>query len=299
MTAEYVPCFVIMPFSKTSEEHTEVYWTEHFDSFLKPTIEEVQGVRAVRSEALRGDILRQIITNLVTFPIVVADLTDYNPNVYWELGVRQSFKHGTITIVENGTKLPFDLSAKGTLTYYPKEYIKNEGFKKQFKKALQDCISHPEVPDSPVLETISGRGSIFEIIRRDEATRRVKALVSECDRNLYTYQHILDLCKKNQEEEKKPKAQQARQFVTMRLSCSSIELLMTNRYLDEQDSFYAETENQYGVFIMINEQLSLWEIDPNTTELWFLSTLSPRKDSLDQYRTALVSILGKLTALHF
>ena len=34
------------------------------------------------------------------FIIVVADITDSKPNVYWELGVRQSFKHGTIIIRE-------------------------------------------------------------------------------------------------------------------------------------------------------------------------------------------------------
>lgn len=29
-------CFVIMPFSRTNDEHTESYWTKHFEDFLKP-----------------------------------------------------------------------------------------------------------------------------------------------------------------------------------------------------------------------------------------------------------------------
>jgi len=76
-------CFVIMPFSKTTKDHTKSYWTEHFKSFLKPLIEEYPGLEAHRSKALRGDILRQIITDLVVSHVVVADLTDHNPNVYW------------------------------------------------------------------------------------------------------------------------------------------------------------------------------------------------------------------------
>ncbi len=96
-------CFVIMPFSKTSEKHTKEYWTKHYETFIKPLIESGHSLIAERSSPLRGDILRQIVTDLVTAPIVVADLTDANPNVYWELGVRQSFKHGTITIAEEGT----------------------------------------------------------------------------------------------------------------------------------------------------------------------------------------------------
>ena len=116
-----------MPFSKTSDEHTEDYWTRHFDTFLKPLIEECPDLEAHRSEALRGDILRQIITDLIVSPVVVADLTASNSSVYWELGVPQSFKHGTITIAEEGTLLPFDLGSKGTLFYYPKDHIKKDG----------------------------------------------------------------------------------------------------------------------------------------------------------------------------
>lgn len=83
-------CFVIMPFSQTTDEHGEEYWTAHFERFLKPTIEEV-GLEARRSEPLRGDLVSEIVKELVVCPIVIADLTDLNANVFWELGVRQSF----------------------------------------------------------------------------------------------------------------------------------------------------------------------------------------------------------------
>ena len=89
--------------------HTTEYWREFYEECLKPLIEKNANIVAFRSEALRGDILSQIITDLVYSDIVVADLTDANPNVYWELGVRQSFAHRTITIMESGQQLPFDL----------------------------------------------------------------------------------------------------------------------------------------------------------------------------------------------
>lgn len=152
-------CFVIIPFSQTSEEHTEDYWNKHFEYFLKPLIKECGDLEVSRSEALRGDILKQIIRDLYDSSIVVADLTDKNPNVFWELGVRQSFKHGTVTIAEQDTKIPFDISTKGTLYYYPKNHVKNERFREQFKKAIMDCLSNPDSPDSQVLEVIPGRGT--------------------------------------------------------------------------------------------------------------------------------------------
>jgi hypothetical protein len=62
--------------------------------------------------------------------IVIADLTDSNPNVYWELGVRHSLKSGTILIKDHNYKIPFDLSKIGILSYYPEKHIKHEKFRR-------------------------------------------------------------------------------------------------------------------------------------------------------------------------
>jgi hypothetical protein len=77
-----------MPFSASSKRHTEDHWNHHFESFLKPLIETGKELEAFRSTPLRQEIVRQIVNDLVFSHIVVADLTDNNPNVYWELGVR-------------------------------------------------------------------------------------------------------------------------------------------------------------------------------------------------------------------
>lgn len=150
-------CFIIMPFSKSSEKHTEDYWTNHFYNFLKPEIENIPNVEVYRSEELRGDIVRKIIIDLYDSDIVIANLTDYNPNVFWELGVRQSLQYRTITIAEVSTKLPFDISTKRCIFYFPEGSEKNKKFFKDLKNAIVDCIENPEEPDSIVLETISSR----------------------------------------------------------------------------------------------------------------------------------------------
>lgn len=172
-------CFVIMSFSKTSDEHTEQYWDEHFEDFLKPLIEDYSSFEAHRSEALNGDIVKQIITRLITSPIVVADLTDFNPNVFWELGVRQSFKLGTLTIAEVGTVLPFDIFSKGTLFYHPNNHRKNAKFCKDFKNLITKIAKNDFSPDSSILETISGRGTLYEIVHQEETLRRMDALEQE------------------------------------------------------------------------------------------------------------------------
>jgi hypothetical protein len=252
-----------MPFSKTTDEHTEDYWTEHYEFFLKPLIEENPNLEAHRSKAMRGDIPSEIITDLVVSPVVVADLTDHNPNVFWELGVRQSFKHGTITIAEAGTKLPFDIGGKGSL-FYPRSHLDFEDFRKDFKEAIQDCLDNSDRPDSRVLETLSGRGSLFEIIRRDEAIRRLDAVLSECNRNLDILKIVVKRARDNQKNPKK------RMFATARFIVLAVELLITNRYVDEDQSFFESAEKYLSGIVAVNDQLNSWEYSSDSTEKWLL-----------------------------
>lgn len=273
-----------MPFSKSSEEHTEEYWCKHFESFLKPIIESDGAFEAIRSEPLRGDVLKQIITDLVVCPLVVADLTDKNPNVFWELGVRQSFKHGTITIAEEGTKIPFDISVKGILFYYPKDHIKNAEFGRKLKSAIVDCLTHAELPDSHVLETISGRGTIFQIFRRDEALRRLDALISEVFYNTA----IMNSIYKMLEEKKIP---------TDRLRLSCVELLVTSRYLDESNQFYELAEEYLVQVTVANEQLAVWEQFVESTKKWFNGSKDRIYRVLKDFQEAIAATKTKISSL--
>lgn len=161
-----------MPFSRSSENHTEDYWTNHFENFLKPEIEKVPVLEANRSDELRADILKQIILNLYNSFIVVADLTDRNTNVFWELGIRQSYQVKTITIAEEGTKLPFDVSTKRTLFYRPNDPRGDLKFCEDLNKALIDCIENPEKSDSIVLDTLPGRDFIHKAKTEEDSMKK-------------------------------------------------------------------------------------------------------------------------------
>ena len=261
-------CFVIMPFSKSTDIHTDEYWNKHYTNFLKPLIESSHVFKAMRSEALRGDILRQIITDLVTAPLVVANLTDANPNVYWELGVRQSFKHSTITIAEHDTKLPFDLTTKGTLFYDTNDYIKMEEFKKQFTKAIADCHENPEFPDSYVLETIGGRGTLYQILMRDESIRRVDALIAEIQDSRNLWKKIAQTCKKNIKI-REGSEHGTVEYRTEILRHCCVDLLISTRYLSTTPDFYNKAENYLGRVIATNERLPHWPARGAEIDKWF------------------------------
>jgi hypothetical protein len=255
-----------MPFSGTNELHTEAYWTDHFERGLKPLIEEVRGLKARRSAPLRENVLKQIISDLIVSRVLVADLTDYKPNVYWELGVRESFKEsGTVTIAEEGTTLPFNIGGKATLFYPTGGLAAWEVFRGRFKAALDDCLMHPDKSDSPVFESVGGRGSLFEIFSRDQAIRRLDALLEELRYNRNILTEITDNARKN------PKASR-RRYVTTPLLTASTELLVANRYIDENQRFYRGASYYHSLATAINERLILWPSLP-LMEKWLVKAI--------------------------
>ncbi len=121
--------------------------------------------------------------------------------------------------------------------YYPKDHLKDVDFRDDFKEAIQDSLVNPEKPDSHVLETLSGRGTLFEIFRRDEATRRLDTVLSECNRDLRLMDKAVRIAKENQERD-----HGEREFITERFGMSVIQLLTTNRYVNEHETFYEVAE---------------------------------------------------------
>jgi len=91
--------FVIMPFSETNSKHNSEYWRDFFENFVKPTVEKF-GYSCRRSSAQPANIVKDILTELLNTDLVIAVLTDFNANVWYELGVRHSIRRGTIMIIE-------------------------------------------------------------------------------------------------------------------------------------------------------------------------------------------------------
>jgi tetratricopeptide (TPR) repeat protein len=107
-----------------SPEHA--HFKAIYEQIIRPVLT-AAGYTVVRSDEIQrsGAISRDIILSLAEADIVVADLTDLNPNVFYELGVRHALRgKGTVMLVDTTRTdtIPFDLGAyrviqfKGELT---------------------------------------------------------------------------------------------------------------------------------------------------------------------------------------
>jgi hypothetical protein len=72
-------------------------------------------VKRADEDADPGMISDRVITDITHAELVVADLTDLNPNAFYELGIRHSTEKPTIHVAKSGTQLPFDNVAHRTI----------------------------------------------------------------------------------------------------------------------------------------------------------------------------------------
>jgi len=143
-------CFVIMPFSTTGS-CSEDEWTLLFEALFKPAIEGAGlDYECRRSVATRGNIVASILQELKESYVVLADLTDHNANVFYELGVRHSLKDRTILIAQKEEDIPFDLRA---YAYHIYDWFTEEGkeaFATRITELLSEIDNNPDRPDNPV-----------------------------------------------------------------------------------------------------------------------------------------------------
>ncbi|MFE7423787.1 hypothetical protein [Rhodococcus sp. NPDC057529] len=64
-----------------------------------------------------GSITHMVISRIVNSDLVVADLSDHNPNVFYELAVAHGYKKPVVTIMTAGQKVPFDIVDMRTVFY--------------------------------------------------------------------------------------------------------------------------------------------------------------------------------------
>lgn len=110
-------CFIIMPIGGSRSKTRK-----RSDLVLKEIINQAAkkcGFETIRSdmEPLPGEIPLQIVRHLRKDPMVVADLTDGNPNVFYELGRRHETGKPVVMLIKNGQKIPFDLTVHRVIFY--------------------------------------------------------------------------------------------------------------------------------------------------------------------------------------
>lgn len=130
-------CFVIMPF--------EGWFDSYYSEIYIPAIEDA-GFEAKRADDLYrpSNIVSDIWAYTKESSVVLADLTNKNPNVFYELGLAHAITKPAILITSSIEDIPFDLRNLRVLVY--DKNLPNWGLDLKLKitKSLKEIQDNPE-----------------------------------------------------------------------------------------------------------------------------------------------------------
>lgn len=102
-------CFVIMPFTERDERYQTGFFNEVLERVLTPAAAEA-GFRVETALRQGSDVIQSTIVNeLLQADLVLADLTEHNPNVLFELGMRMREDKPVALVRAMGTGQIFDV----------------------------------------------------------------------------------------------------------------------------------------------------------------------------------------------
>jgi tetratricopeptide (TPR) repeat protein len=114
-------CFVIMGYGKKTDPTLGKTFDLDitYNNIIKPAVEN-SGYKCVRGDEVleSGIIDKSMYALLIHADLVIADITTFNPNAIYELGIRHAARpYSTIVMKEKDGNIPFDINHNKTFTY--------------------------------------------------------------------------------------------------------------------------------------------------------------------------------------
>ena len=137
-------CFVIMPISEQNG-----YEPEHFNLVYEDIIKVAcknAGYKAIRADDIKQTNLihKDILQKILETPMAICDLSANNPNVLFELGIRQAFDMPVVLIKDKLTKSIFDISplrhTEYSITHKYRDVLKSQNIITEALKSTEKAI---------------------------------------------------------------------------------------------------------------------------------------------------------------
>ena len=145
--ADQKHCFVVSPIG-TEGSDTRLRADKVLKHIIRPSVANC-GYVAQRADEISdpGIITTQVIDRILTDQLVIADLSERNPNVYYELALRHATGLPLIQLIDSNETIPFDVAQMRTIPFDYRDLDSVESA----KEAIANQINS--------LEKTNGRGS--------------------------------------------------------------------------------------------------------------------------------------------
>ncbi|WP_273210502.1 hypothetical protein [Runella zeae] len=150
-----IRCFVIMPFS-SSDGYEPGHFTRVYNHIIKPACEKAGVIPERTDDGFEsGFIPTKMLKMLTEYELAICDMSAVNANVFYELGVRQSFDLPVCLIKDEKSRRMFDVQGFASIEYHSSlryDYVIDavdridkglrETYEKQQKGEIVNSIKH-------------------------------------------------------------------------------------------------------------------------------------------------------------
>jgi hypothetical protein len=169
-------CFVICPIGEIGSDTRER--SDQVGQYvIQPAIERCGYARLIRADHLDrpGLITHQVIDLLLNAPLVIADLTDRNANVFYELAIRHAVRKPLVQIIDASDRIPFDVADTRTIKFDWRDLRSAHDCTESIVRAIQAVEADPSAVDNPLTAAIA----VAALQQSGDATERALATVLE------------------------------------------------------------------------------------------------------------------------
>lgn len=131
-------CFVMMPFAKPIGDHYQLIY--------EPAVKKagLTPVRADNDLFGTGKIIDQVWSGINAAKVLIAELTNRNPNVFYELGLAHALEKPVVLISSNESDVPFDLHHIRVIYYDVNDPFWGSKLLEKVAENILSAIKNPE-----------------------------------------------------------------------------------------------------------------------------------------------------------
>lgn len=134
--------FVVIPFKPKFDEI--------YEDVIKPVCEDIgYNVEKADSTNAQQNILKNIIKGIAEADLLIADLTDSNPNVFYEVGVAHALGIPTVLMTQDIDSIPFDLRPYA-MNEYSRDFSDVRDLREELESIAEDHLDGGVDFGSPV-----------------------------------------------------------------------------------------------------------------------------------------------------
>jgi plastocyanin len=151
-------CFIISSIGKEGSD-TRTKADEKYDLVFEPVLREL-GYTVTRADKIGspGSISREIVEQIISSNLVIADVSDENPNVFYELAIRNAVKKPVIVFKGLEQTMPFDIYDKRAISIDMTKPRIWENAKNALRTHIKECENKPDLASESILSDF-----VFEI----------------------------------------------------------------------------------------------------------------------------------------